>query len=265
VSPEEPLSAVRHTLAIPATGILFEGHFPGRPILPGVCLLDLGLRAIHPDGAAPALAGIHALRFRRLVEPGETLQVEASGTGRDEATRLEVRRNTEIVANGLVDLSAPFSPIAESIGRETRPLPDVPHLDELLPHRPPMRFVEDVEGEIEEGIACSASVPASCALAGAGSAPALAALEMAAQTAAVFEALQRRGRGGNEGALLGYLVGARDVRFARPRIEAGRAHTALIRLAGLALPLSTYRFEVRAGTEIVAAGSVSTWLTAKAV
>jgi 3-hydroxyacyl-[acyl-carrier-protein] dehydratase len=265
VSPEDSRAAIRHRLAIPANGIFFEGHFPGRPILPGVCLLDLGLRAIHPDGTTPALAGIHSLRFRSLVEPGETLQVEASGTGRDEATRLEVRRDTEVVANGLVALGAPFSRIAASIGRETRPLPDVPHLDELMPHRPPMRFVESVEGEIEEGIACSASVPASCALAGAGSAPALAALEMAAQTAAVFEALQRRRRGGNEGAPIGYLVGARDVRFARPRIEAGRAHTALIRLAALALPLSTYRFEVRAGEEIVAAGSVSTWLTARAV
>jgi predicted hotdog family 3-hydroxylacyl-ACP dehydratase len=265
VSPD-PRAAVRRPLAIPASGILFEGHFPGRPILPGVCLLDLGLRAIDPGVAAPALTEIHSLRFRRLVGPGERLQVDASGgTAIDKTTRLAVRRDAEIVAQGLVALGSPFSPIAASMGREIRPLPDVPPLDELIPHRAPMRFVEGVEGGSMEEIACSASVPAACALAGAGSAPALAALEMAAQTAAVFEALQRRRGGGNEGALLGYLVGARDVRFARPRIEAGRPHTAFVRLAGLAPPLSTYRFEVGAAGEIVAAGSLSTWLTAKAV
>ena len=89
-------------LAIPDAGPLFEGHFPGRPILPGILLLHLALRE------AP-LAGIEMLRFRRLVLPGErlasylALQDELAHLARqqDQRAQLEQKRRGRIGAKAL--------------------------------------------------------------------------------------------------------------------------------------------------------------------
>lgn len=62
----------------------FAGHFPGRPTLPGVLMIEsiaqLGAVAVLADGAhAGKLAlfgGVDGVRFRRQVEPGEVLDLE---------------------------------------------------------------------------------------------------------------------------------------------------------------------------------------------
>jgi len=62
----------------------FPGHFPGRPVMPGV----LTIEAIAQAGAVAMLAdeahrgkvlyfaGIDACRFKRVVEPGDVLTLE---------------------------------------------------------------------------------------------------------------------------------------------------------------------------------------------
>lgn len=47
------------------------GHFPGRPVVPGVVLLDHAIAAIL-DGRACGLRGV---KFLRPVLPGETVSV----------------------------------------------------------------------------------------------------------------------------------------------------------------------------------------------
>jgi 3-hydroxyacyl-[acyl-carrier-protein] dehydratase len=62
----------------------FTGHFPGRPIMPGVLLVEslaqAGAVAVlsHPDnrGKLVLFAGIDECRFRRIVVPGDTLRLE---------------------------------------------------------------------------------------------------------------------------------------------------------------------------------------------
>jgi 3-hydroxyacyl-[acyl-carrier-protein] dehydratase len=62
----------------------FGGHFPGRPTLPGVLMIEamaqLGAYAVLVGGTRagklPLLGGVDAVRFRRQVAPGETLSLE---------------------------------------------------------------------------------------------------------------------------------------------------------------------------------------------
>ncbi len=65
---------------------ILQGHFPGRPIMPGVLIVEAvaqlaGLWEMiqHPQfrGRGVALVGIDRARFRRPVVPGDVLRLEA--------------------------------------------------------------------------------------------------------------------------------------------------------------------------------------------
>jgi 3-hydroxyacyl-[acyl-carrier-protein] dehydratase len=64
----------------------FTGHFPGRPIMPGVLMVEAlaqtaGVAVLTLDeyrGKMGLFAGIDECRFRRLVQPGDTLRLEVT-------------------------------------------------------------------------------------------------------------------------------------------------------------------------------------------
>jgi 3-hydroxyacyl-[acyl-carrier-protein] dehydratase len=69
----------------------FNGHFPARPVMPGVLILEVmaqaaGVLAFRSAGVVPTdetklyFVGIDAARFRRPVVPGDQLLVEAKLT-----------------------------------------------------------------------------------------------------------------------------------------------------------------------------------------
>lgn len=254
-------SGSRLTLRVPTAGPVYEGHFPGRPILPGVALLDLALAALAEAGAAAELREIVQLRFRRLLLPGEDVELEVKSIDPGGRCRFEASRAGQVVANGIVVLGegAAGAPPAVLVPQDTLAATRA-DLDDLLPHRPPMRLVEQVEAEIADGVVCAVSVPARCALAVDGFAPAHVTLEMAAQAAGVFESCRRLRAGDRSRAGVGYLVGARQVRFARARVPATERLSASVRLSWVSPPLSTYAFEVSHRGEMVAAGTLSAWL-----
>jgi 3-hydroxyacyl-[acyl-carrier-protein] dehydratase len=69
---------------VPLKSTIFEGHFPGYPIMPGVLLIEAMaqtsgwlLIALNKFERMPFLAAVKEAKMRSFVSPGDLLQVEA--------------------------------------------------------------------------------------------------------------------------------------------------------------------------------------------
>ncbi len=95
----------------------FPGHFPGRPIMPGVIMVE----ALAQAGAVAVLsleenrgklalfAGIDDVRFKRIVEPGDelTLTCEVETVrGPIGKGRVEARVGDELAVRGMLTFAA---------------------------------------------------------------------------------------------------------------------------------------------------------------
>lgn len=130
----------------------------------------------------------------------------------------------------------------------------------LLPHAGVARLVESVLELRPEGIDCAGRIARAHALVRGGAAPAFVGLELAAQAAALFEALRRRERGEAGEPRVGLLVSLKDVRIERAELPAGELLVASIRSAGGAGALSLYEAEVRLSGERVLGGTLGVFL-----
>src|ERR1700739_4084966 len=70
---------------VPKQSTIFEGHFPGYPIMPGVLLIESMaqtsgwlLVALMNFERMPFLAAVKEAKMRGFVSPGETLTIDAS-------------------------------------------------------------------------------------------------------------------------------------------------------------------------------------------
>jgi 3-hydroxyacyl-[acyl-carrier-protein] dehydratase len=74
------------TLAqVPQTSTIFEGHFPGHPLMPGVLLTEAMAQTsgwliigVTSFARMPFLAGLKEAKLRAFVRPGQLLRVSAS-------------------------------------------------------------------------------------------------------------------------------------------------------------------------------------------
>lgn len=244
----------------------FAGHFPGAPILPGIAHLALVERALGALLGEPArIAAVLSLRLRVPLGPRDALALRlmpAEGS----AVRFEIARGAERASQGTIVVTTdpealraearvpPSPPVAAAAS--AGPGPGFADPAALLPHAPPARLVEAVLEHRPDALAVRARIPPGSPFAEGAVAPGLVALELAAQAAAALEALERAARGEPGGARRGYLVGARDARWAPVVLPVGAPLEVRVALEARALPLSHYRFEI-AG---YASGTVATFL-----
>lgn len=96
------------TLTIATDHPAFPGHFPGRPIVPGVVLLDAALHAVQQarlaadetSAAGPAAhCQIASAKFLSPVQPGETLTIAYSRADQG-PIRFEITGSGRTVASG---------------------------------------------------------------------------------------------------------------------------------------------------------------------
>jgi len=70
---------------VPPTSTIFEGHFPGHPLMPGVLLIESMAQAsgwliigLTKFERMPFLAAVKEAKLRTFVSPGQTLMLAAS-------------------------------------------------------------------------------------------------------------------------------------------------------------------------------------------
>lgn len=100
----------------------FEGHFPGKRVMPGVLIVEAMaqvaaialLKGVESEGKSPLFGGIENMRFRKPVVPGDQLRLEFTlekmrgpvGKGRVRATVDGKLAAEGTISFALVDLSA---------------------------------------------------------------------------------------------------------------------------------------------------------------
>lgn len=93
---------------IPADHPGLAGHFPGRPIVPGVVLLDRVIDAIEAaHGELPPLR-LPQVKFLQPLLPGQAAAVQLQG--QSPRWRFRVLRGEDLLASGEIVAAPPATP-----------------------------------------------------------------------------------------------------------------------------------------------------------
>jgi 3-hydroxyacyl-[acyl-carrier-protein] dehydratase len=112
---------------VPTESTIFEGHFPGHPLMPGVLLQEAMNQAsgwliigVTKFTCMPFFAAVKEAKFRSFVTPGTALIVNAAleheGSGYA-VTRAEIRRKDKLVCNA--EITFRLSPFPSQEFRDT--------------------------------------------------------------------------------------------------------------------------------------------------
>jgi 3-hydroxymyristoyl/3-hydroxydecanoyl-(acyl carrier protein) dehydratase len=90
------------TIDVPLIHPCYQGHFPGRPVLPGVVLLELIVQCV---GRGPPRA-IPVVKFQRALSPGEAFTLRWNDAGE------RVTFNCDIGGDAVAEGSLTFGAVA---------------------------------------------------------------------------------------------------------------------------------------------------------
>ena len=218
---------------------LFDGHFDGAPILPGIAHIALALSASQDK----TLGGIRDVRFSRSLGPGDEVEVAIR------ESRFEIRRAGNVASTGV--LLPPPQWGAAALGGASAPL-RLRRRRPTLPHSRTARLLTNVLASDATSIEAEGEIEPSHPLVTADRAPNFLGIELGAQAAAALQALSQTGE--RVEPVMGVLTRIREAIFSMPDLPAGTPLRVFAKLDGAAGPLAIYQIRVSAeGMEAVRA------------
>ena len=101
LAPMKPAAASLE-FSIPADHPSLPGHFPGRPLVPGVVLLDRVLEAIESTHAPLRALRLPQVKFVQPLLPGEPARIELQADEDATRWRFRILRGDALIASGEV-------------------------------------------------------------------------------------------------------------------------------------------------------------------
>jgi 3-hydroxyacyl-[acyl-carrier-protein] dehydratase len=81
----------------------FAGHFPGDPVLPGIAQLKMVadlIAGFRKDDVY--LSGLSRIRFKKIVRPGEALDIHAAPAGKNNQYAFRITSSSSDICSGLM-------------------------------------------------------------------------------------------------------------------------------------------------------------------
>jgi 3-hydroxyacyl-[acyl-carrier-protein] dehydratase len=98
-----PLTERAFSVRVDEESLFFLGHFPEDPILPGVALLALVMEAVATwEQRAVTLLGLRDFRLRRVVRPGDGVDIHLSRMVKAGEIRFAVKSGSDVSSSGIL-------------------------------------------------------------------------------------------------------------------------------------------------------------------
>lgn len=102
LSTHESVDAVTYKLSVPGDLDVFRGHFPGRPILPGVVQVDWAARLAARRWTVPSVARDFQVKFRNVISPGAKVTLALRLDRPKGRVHFEYRVGEQIMSSGRI-------------------------------------------------------------------------------------------------------------------------------------------------------------------